>query len=208
MKLTTRGKVVLASMFTSPIFAFVIGLGIATPAIAPEPAHALMVKSFAGVKYLSDTRLVQLLKVVGFKGKHLKEAWAIAKKESQGRPLDYNGNVYTGDHSYGLFQINMIGELGPARRAYYGLKSNNQLFDPIVNATVAYKMSDGGKNWDDWKGTNQPIVQYYMSKYPYQTTAKSSVSLTHKGETMNADYAKPRSMNLTKPTHNKVATSK
>ena len=208
MKLTTRGKVVLTSLLTSPILAIALGVGIAEPAIAPEKANALVLQKFEGAKSLTDKDLVVLLKAVGFKGKALPEAWAIAKKESQGRPLDFNGNRRTGDKSYGLFQINMIGELGPARRAYYGLKSNNQLFDPIVNATVAYKMSDGGKNWDDWKGTNQPIVQYYMSKYPYQTTAKSSVSLTHKGETMNADYAKPRSMNLTKPTHNKVATSK
>ena len=220
MKLTTRGKVVLASLFTSPIFAIALGLGVATPALAPEPAQALVVKSFIGVKYLSDVRLVQLLKTVGFKGKHLKEAWAIAKKESQGRPLDYNGNISTGDNSYGLFQINMLGAMGPARRAYYNLKSNNELFKPVVNATVAYKMSNGGKNWSDWKGVNQPIVQYYLSKYPYKATPKKGGKMgAHKNQMKikasleariaampkGSGFKKPGSMNRKKTGYVKLA---
>jgi Lysozyme like domain len=172
MKLTTRGKVVLASLFTSPALAIAVGLGVATPAIAPEPANALVLQEFNGAKSLSDTGLVKLLQAVGFKGKALPEAWAIAKKESQGRPLDYNGNWRTGDKSYGLFQINMIGQMGAVRRAYLGLASNNQLLNPVTNAEVAYRLSDHGKDWSDWKGVNQPIVKYYMARYPFKSKAK------------------------------------
>ena len=78
------------------------------------PAHALTVKPKTEVqlkketleKYsntvykpsemLSDIELKELLAAVGFEGKALKTAWAIAKRESNGRPLAYNGNRNTG----------------------------------------------------------------------------------------------------------------
>lgn len=101
---------------------------------------------------LSDKDLKNLLSLVGFEGQNLKEAWAIAKKESNGRPLAFNGNAKTGDSSYGIFQINMLGMLGPDRRIKYDLDHNADLFNPVVNAEIAYQMSDGGKNWSAWKG--------------------------------------------------------
>ena len=48
---------------------------------------------------LTDEELVTLLKTVGFEGLGLKKAWSIAKRESNGRPLAYNGNRNTGDSS-------------------------------------------------------------------------------------------------------------
>ena len=39
---------------------------------------------------LSDKDLKNLLKLVGFEGQNLKEAWAIAKRESNGRPFAFN----------------------------------------------------------------------------------------------------------------------
>ncbi|MFM7979883.1 MAG: hypothetical protein ACKPKO_11260, partial [Candidatus Fonsibacter sp.] len=65
---------------------------------------------------LTDKELVSLLKAVGFEGKALKMAWAVAKSESNGRPMAYNGNRSTGDSSYGIFQINMLGNLGIDRK--------------------------------------------------------------------------------------------
>ena len=52
---------------------------------------------------LTDHELVLLLKTVGFEGAGLKKAWSIAKRESNGRPLAYNGDKKTGDSSYGVF---------------------------------------------------------------------------------------------------------
>ena len=65
---------------------------------------------------LTDKELLQLLKSVGFEGQALKMAWGIAKAESNGRPMAYNGNRNTGDSSYGIFQINMLGNLGDDRK--------------------------------------------------------------------------------------------
>lgn len=115
--------------------------------------------------HLSDEDLVQVLFCAGFRGTDLKEAWAVAKKESNGRPLAYNGNRSTGDSSYGVFQINMIDELGNDRREKFNLTYNRDLLDPITNATIAFHMSQGGKDWSSWKGLT-PKTKSWMLKYP------------------------------------------
>lgn len=94
--------------------------------------------------------LVSILKQAGFKGDGLRTAYAIAMRESGGRASAFNPNRSTGDQSYGLFQINMLGDLGPARRKQYGLASNEALFDPLTNAKVAYRMSKGGTDFGAW----------------------------------------------------------
>jgi len=98
----------------------------------------------------SEQDLIAVLKSVGFEGRALKEAWAVAMKESTGRPKAHNDNPSTGDNSYGLFQINMRGSMGPHRLQKYGLASYEDLFDPYINARVAYQMSKAGKNWGPW----------------------------------------------------------
>jgi len=117
----------------------------------------------------TDIELAQMLSAVGFEGKALKTAWAVVKKESNGRPLAFNGNTRTGDSSYGIFQINMIGGLGVARRDKYDLDSNKDLFDAVINAQIAYHMSGGGKDWTSWKisapYTNSDEIRY---KYWYE----------------------------------------
>ncbi len=45
----------------------------------------------------------------------------------------------------------MIGGLGTVRRDKYNLNSNKDLFDAVVNAEIAYHMSNGGENWVSWK---------------------------------------------------------
>ena len=146
-----------------------------TEAIAPTKAEALVVEAqhkeavlnkYENAHTLTDNQLLELLSAVGFEGQDLKEAWAIAKKESNGRPLAHNGNTKTGDNSYGMFQVNMIGELGVDRREQFGLKSNSDLLNPVVNAQIAYHMSNGGENWKAWKGTNSDKVKEWMSKFP------------------------------------------
>lgn len=114
---------------------------------------------------LSDKDLKNLLKLVGFKGQNLKEAWAIAKKESNGRPFAFNGNHETGDSSYGIFQINMLGMLGPDRRNKYDLDHNADLFNPVLNAEIAFHMSNGGENWSAWKGIT-PRTKEWIAKFP------------------------------------------
>ena len=118
---------------------------------------------------LSDGELKELLATVGFEGKALKTAWAIAKRESHGRPLAYNGNRNTGDSSYGIFQINMLGNLGVTRKEKFNLRSNVLLFDPVINAEITYYMTKGGTDWSAWKGLTQKAKEFYL-KFP--TTQK------------------------------------
>lgn len=99
---------------------------------------------------MANYDILPYLQKAGFKGEALRQAWAIANRESGGRANAYNGNAGTGDKSYGMFQINMLGNLGPARLRQYGLKRNEDLFDPNTNARVAYQMSKGGTDFGAW----------------------------------------------------------
>ena len=123
-------------------------------------------------KPFTDEQLAQLLYAVGFEGKALKVAWAVVKKESNGRPLAFNGNSRTGDSSYGIFQINMIGGLGVDRREKYDLRTNTELFNPVVNAEIAFHMSNQGEDWSSWKvgsgynGVDQERFESWYSKFP------------------------------------------
>ena len=128
-------------------------------------SKAKMLESFENKTSLTDIELKQLLSLVGFKGNDLVVAWAVAKKESNGRPLAFNGNHKTGDSSYGMFQINMIDTLGPDRRTKFDLESNAELFNPVKNAEIAYYMTNGGDDWSSWKGIT-PRTKYWMAKFP------------------------------------------
>jgi hypothetical protein len=128
-------------------------------------SKAKKLESFENKVSLTDLELKELLSLVGFKGQDLVVAWAVAKKESNGRPLAFNGNHKTGDSSYGMFQINMIDALGPDRRTKFDLDSNAELFNPVKNAEIAYYMTKGGDDWSSWKGIT-PRTKFWMSKFP------------------------------------------
>lgn len=117
-------------------------------------------------------KLLDLLYQAGFRGQGLNIAYAVAMAESSGNARAHNPNAATGDNSYGLFQINMLGGMGPARRQAYGLSSNDDLFDPLTNAKVAYKMSRGGTKWTDWSTYNHNDYQKYMG-------GSQTASVTH-----------------------------
>lgn len=74
---------------------------------------------------------------------------AIAMAESGGNPRAFNGNSSTGDLSYGLWQINMIGRMGPERLRLFGIPNNDALYDPVVNARAAFRIfqSQGLAAW-------------------------------------------------------------
>lgn len=128
-------------------------------------SKAEILKKYENKPVLSDRDLALMLKAVGFKGQDLKEAWAVAKKESNGQPIRFNGNTKTGDSSYGLFQINMISDLGPDRRDKFNLDTNFDLLNPVINAQIAYHMSDGGKDWSAWHGITAK-TKMWLKKFP------------------------------------------
>lgn len=94
---------------------------------------------------LTDAQIAGAAKSAGFTGNSLVIAIAIALAESSGNPRSHNRKPP--DNSYGLWQINMYGDLGPARRKQFGLKNNEELFNPTVNAKAAYAISNGGKKF-------------------------------------------------------------
>jgi len=116
---------------------------------------------------LTDKELKELLSAVGFEGKALKMAWAIAKSESNARPMAYNGNRKTGDSSYGIFQINMLGELGIDRKEKFELKSNILLFDPVINSEITYYMTKGGTDWSSWSSLNGARFKEFVNEFNY-----------------------------------------
>jgi hypothetical protein len=119
---------------------------------------------------LEPGELRELLELVGFEGDALRSAWAIAMRESRGKPLAFNGNRNTGDSSYGLFQINMIGSLGRHRAELYGLDEYDELFDPVTNAVIAYQMSSEGTNFGPWCVGPSGYNGCRVGDYPYWLT--------------------------------------
>ena len=88
-------------------------------------------------------------------------AVAIAMAESGLNPQAHN--PVPPDDSYGLWQINMIGGMGPDRRASLGLKSNSELFDPNTNARAMAQISGGGHNWGPWSTYGSGAYKSHMS---------------------------------------------
>ena len=127
-------------------------------------------EKYRGAKELSEAELRELLEAVGFEGKALRTAWAVAMKESNGRPRAHNGDLRTGDNSYGIFQINMLGDLGEDRRDKFNLDTNKELFDPVTNAKIAFFMTAGGADWSSWKvhpgGNNGERYEQFYALFP------------------------------------------
>ena len=169
MKAISKIRVMLGTISVSAVLLGTM-IGLSAPAVAPSKAEAqtLILKRYQNYAKFQPKELVTMLQAVGFKGQGLKYAWAVAMKESHGNALDYNGNTHTGDHSYGLFQINMLGSMGADRRSQFGLAYNAELLNPVTNAQIAYYMSNQGKNWGAWHGTHTSVVQYWLTKYPYK----------------------------------------
>ena len=148
-------------------------------AIEVEPVNPLA--SFENAKVLTEHELVDLLAAVGFEGKALKTAWSVVMRESRGRPVAHNKNANTGDNSYGLFQINMIGDLGVSRLAKFqdviGITKYADLFNPVTNAKAAYYMTAKGKDWASWGlGPNaydgdaiEPAVTRWYAEFPVKS---------------------------------------
>lgn len=108
---------------------------------------------------MTQAELQSLAASAGFPDPAL--AAAIAMAESSGNPRAYNGSG--SDSSYGLWQINMRGSLGPARRAQFGLSANEDLFDPGTNARAAVSIYSSS-GWGAWGAyTNGSYKRYLTS---------------------------------------------
>jgi peptidoglycan hydrolase-like protein with peptidoglycan-binding domain len=94
-------------------------------------------------------------------------AVAIALAESGGNPEAHN--PVPPDDSWGLWQINMRGALGPDRRAKLGLTRNAELTDPAVCARAA-ALVKREQGWDAWS------VYLHKTHVQYLTRAQVAVA--------------------------------
>ena len=110
---------------------------------------------------LSLAQLVGLAQQAGWSAQEAPKIAAIAMAESGGRPGALNDNPGTGDLSYGLTQVNMIGGLGPERRRQFGLESNEQLKDPLTNLRAAKAIRES-QGWNAWSVHKSGAYQQFL----------------------------------------------
>jgi len=103
---------------------------------------------------LNAQQIATLLQKQGVAKDKIPTMTAIALAESSGNSQAFNPNSQTGDRSYGLFQVNMLGGLGPARMKEFGLKNEKDLFNPETNVRAANQIlnSQGLGAWSAYKG--------------------------------------------------------
>jgi hypothetical protein len=131
---------------------------------------------------LTIEQLVGLAKGAGFGADEAVIMAAIAMGESGGN--SNRTNFVPPDKSYGLWQINMIGGLGPARLREFGLSSEDQLLDPVTNAKAAYaiRKSQGLSAWTVYKaGIYKNFLAQAQAAKGAPSLATSPVSGTVKG---------------------------
>ena len=129
---------------------------------------------------LGGTEVARIFYKAGFRGADLVKAVAIAQRESRFVTGAFNPDAKTKDLSYGLMQINMRGNLGPSRLKQFGIKSNEELYDPDINAKAAYAIYKSTNKtfqmWGEYKGmdssknTNTTAAAKYVKAAGYPTT--------------------------------------
>lgn len=132
--------------------------------------------------------LMSLIHEAGFTGDAANTMYGIVMAESGGNANAHNTNASTGDNSYGLAQINMLGDLGPQRLQQFGLSSADQLFDPLTNLRVAYQLSGGGQNFTPWSTYNSGA---YLNQAPGAVVQASATSNPYNGGTTGSSLTQP-----------------
>ena len=112
----------------------------------------------------------------GFKGDELIAMGAIAGRESTWNPGVHFYNAGTKDDSYGEWQINFYGGLGPDRDKLLGTtpSSRDTLKDLQTNANAAFKIAGGGLGpWGGYKGVPalHGATQYVQPVYDIAKSA-------------------------------------
>lgn len=144
---------------------------------------------------LPDDKIAGIALNAGFKGTALTVAVAVALAESGGDPQAHNGNARTGDDSYGLWQINMLGAMGPERRARYNLPNNEALYDPGTNARVAYAMWKERGGFGAWSTYNHGTYLPKMARASAAVKKNGGKSIA----TGSIDPNAPGKTNLSRP---------
>jgi lysozyme-like protein len=123
---------------------------------------------------LSPAEIAEYAHRAGFRGEALRTAVAVALAESSGDTHAHNG--VAPDNSYGLWQINMLGAMGPERREQFGIDHNAALFRPAENAAAAYAVSGNGGDFGPWSTYTNGSYRQYLDEARHGVRA-----LDHKG---------------------------
>lgn len=111
---------------------------------------------------LSPAQIAEYAHDAGFRGQDLTVAVAVALAESGGDTRAHN--PVPPDDSYGLWQINMHGRLGPDRRDQFDLDSDRELFDPEENARAAWAISGRGDSFEPWSTYTNGAYRQYLDE--------------------------------------------
>lgn len=100
---------------------------------------------------------VRLLEQAGFSGRALRYAYGIVMRESKGNPRA----VSPGGADWGLFQWNRAAW---SRAAWW---DERQLLDGAYNASVAFRISQGGKTFYPWDINGRG---FHLGRYSSRST--------------------------------------
>ena len=158
------------SGYVAPAVSEILGTGAASNTSTSNTSNTstgstMSISKPVGKGALSDSELTSVLSKAGFSGSSLETAFKVVRAESGGRPTALNPNSKTGDYSLGLFQVNMIGDLGKRRNENYlktygdiGYTGPESLYNPEINARIAYDISKGGTKWTNaWTNTSKKL---------------------------------------------------
>jgi hypothetical protein len=139
------------------------------PYVVGEEGPELFVPEESGtvIPNGKSKNLRAILQNAGFSGDDLEIAQAVVMAESGGNTKAFNPKGR--DLSYGLFQINMKDDdpknplMGQKRREKFNIE-NEDLFDPYINAKVAYQISSKGSKWTPWSTYNSGAYKKFLGK--------------------------------------------
>jgi hypothetical protein len=104
-------------------------------------------------RYIPAHQIAYAAFQAGMRGSQLTTAVAVALGESDGDANGFYHNLTTDDKSYGLWQINMLGDLLYVRLRQFNISHADELFDPLVNARAMKFVFDESVSWgyDGWR---------------------------------------------------------
>lgn len=107
---------------------------------------------------------------VGFKGRQLDDMAAILIGESgisktKINARAHNCNTRTKDDSYGLGQINLLGDL-IMRLNTYNLKNAEALYEPTRNLQITYELAQSKTGYKHWGSYNQGTYLRFYGRNP------------------------------------------
>lgn len=127
----------IAAAIFAALILFSAPVAMAAPIqIGQLPPHTERVVERAKQKPPCRNELVLTIYGAGFRGQNIKEAYAIAMRESNGIASTVS------NQDYGLYQFNYP--------TWSGTFDWSRILDADYNARAAYKLSNGGKSWLPW----------------------------------------------------------